>query len=269
MQILPKRPDQASRAAQACLLVVCGWAAATLGCGPERHAAEEPLLVSAAVSLHGALRDAADGFQAGRGTRVQLNTGGSGLLLQQLLRGAPVDLYISASTEEIDRLEQSGRLRPGSRTTVASNRIAVVVPVDTVPPRSLHDLLDPRYRRIAIGNPRTSPAGRYARRLLEAHGLWQPLAPRLVTGESVRQALAYVARGEAEAGLVYRTDARLQPDRLVLALELAASADEPILYEGAILRDSARPQLAGELLRYLTSPEGRRRLAAYGFLPPP
>ena len=241
------------------------------GCGARPSpTTESPLVVSAAVSLREPLGEALSGFGGARpGAAPMLNAGASGLLLQQLLRGAPADLYISASTREIDRLEEAGRLLPESRITLAANRMALVVPRGRPRPDSVTRLGDPAYRRVAIGNPGTVPAGRYARQVLERAGVWDTLRTRLVTAESARQTLEYVARGEVDAGLVYRTDVAVGGERVELAAEIPADLHDPILYEGAVLADSARPRAALELLRYLAAGEGRRELVRHGFLPPP
>ena len=178
------------------LLVVLAGAAARADTRRELH-------VSVAVSLLPAVREAAAEFENRHpGVSVRLNSGASAVLLQQIRRGAPADLFLSASPLEIDRLESLVGLRPGSRRTLASNRLVIVVPPGRAPPTDPRQLASQEFDLVAVGNPRTSPLGRYTAEALAALELDDTLAPRLVHGESARRVLDYVTRGEVAAGLV-------------------------------------------------------------------
>jgi molybdate transport system substrate-binding protein len=122
--------------------------------------------------------------------------------------------------------------------------------------------------RIAIGNPRTVPAGRYAREALKSAGIWDRLQGRLVYAENVRQVVEYVARGDADAGMVYLTDAGLFDDRIVTGPEPTAGSYSPILYQAAILKESTAQGAAEVLLEKLLTPAGRQQFLRYGFTPP-
>jgi len=236
---------------------------------PGSVAAERSILVSVAISLEPALSELAALFERShQGTELLLNAGGSGVLSQQARRGAPVDLFVSASPVELDRLEAEGLLSPSERRIVASNRLVIVVPRGTTPPARVEELIDRRFDRIAVGNPATAPVGRYTRQALDALGLWDSLAPRLVQGENARQVLDYVSRGEASAGLLYRTDADLLPDRVELGPELPAGSHQPIRYEAAVLNDAEQARLAGEFLDLLVSETGLQVLRSHGFADP-
>ena len=232
-----------------------------------RGAEGRSLTASVAISLGPALEDAARLFEAERpGVRVRINAAASGILAQQVRRGAPVDLLISASPREIDWLERFVPI--GTRRRVASNRVVVVVPGDGTRPTKIEDLADPTFDLVAVGNPRTSPLGRYTTEVLKSLGLLERLRSRLVQAENARQVLDYVARGEVAAGLVYRTDASLAGDRVALGPEAAADSHSPILYEGVVLASSLEPELADAFLEFLTSPTGGRVLTRFGFLSP-
>ncbi len=238
--------------------------------GEPARAEPEAVLVSAAISLRDALGDAASRFEAAHaGARIVLNTAASGVLVRQIEEGAPADLYVSASPDEIARLERARRIAPGSAKVLASNRLVVVVAAGDRPPRALDELKETRFDRIAIGNPRTVPAGRYAERALRTLGLWQAVAPRLVLGESVRQVLDWVARGEAAAGLVYATDAKILPGKVAVGAEVPPGTHPPILYEAAVLSGSEHRARAAAFLAFLESADGRAILSRYGFLPAP
>jgi molybdate transport system substrate-binding protein len=243
---------------------------ALLACAVPGAAAAETVLVSAAASLKEAVRDAADRFEAAHpGAKVVVNAAASGVLLRQIEEGAPVDLFLSASRDEVARLEKAGRIEPGSTRPLAGNRLVVVVPAGDEPPASLAGLADPRFDRIAAGNPKTVPAGRYAEQALRHAGILGTVAKRLVPGETVRQVLEYVARGEAAAGFVYATDARMFEGKVRLGPEAPAGSHDPIVYYAAPLRDAPHAQPAGALLAFLLSDEGRGVLARRGFLTPP
>ncbi len=198
---------------------------------------------------------------------MQLNAGGSGILAQQIRRGAPADVLVSASSDEIERLTNEGLLRADSRRTIAANRLVLVLPTGTRAPTRLAEIVEPRFERIVIGNPKTAPVGRYARELLEALELWEPLASRLVLAENARQAVEYVARGEVTAGLVYATDAALVEGKLQAALPVPGGVGPAIVYEAAVVASSSRPRLAQAFVDSLGTDTARQVLGRHGFSP--
>lgn len=224
------------------------------------------LTVSAAASLTNAFKDLVPLFEAKHpGHRLQLNFAASGALLQQIARGAPVDVFVSADQETMDQAQSKGLIDAGQRRNVVSNTLVVIVPAASVRmPRTLADLAQPAYQRIAMGLPDTVPVGRYTRSALEAAGLWKVIQPRMITAHNVRQALDYVARAEVEAGFVYATDAALMPDKVKRALSLTT----PIFYPAAPVAGSAQPGLARRFLDFLGTPPAQAILARHGFLMP-
>ena len=161
--------------------------------------------VSAAASLGPAFSAMSRAFEALHPAhRVRLNVAASDALLQQIVRGAPVDVYASADEHAMNRAEAQQLLVPGSRRDFARNELVLAVPADSgVPLRSLADLQLPAVRRIAIGNPEGVPVGRYAKAALDAQTLWPAASTKAVYTISVRQSLDYVARGEVDAAFVY------------------------------------------------------------------
>lgn len=265
MSFLAGRRRWARRGAALCLLL-----ALLPAVEGARAEGRRTLWVSVAMSLLPAMQETADLFEARHpGVEVALNAGASGVLLQQMLRGAPTDLFVSASPAEPDRLADEGLLREGTRRTIATNRIVILVPASSEPPASVGRLTEPRYDRIAMGNPRTAPVGRYAERGLELAGLLQTLRPRLVLAENARQVLEYLARGEVAAGLLYRSDARILADRVAVGPELPADPAAPILYQAVVLADARNPALALEFRELIGSPEGQAILQRHGFLRAP
>jgi molybdate transport system substrate-binding protein len=240
-----------------------------LGGIPTAGRAEE-ITVSVAISMKDALERIGRGFAETRpGVRLRYNFGSSGELAKQIEAGAPVDVFVSAARRHMDDLEQKRLIDPATRRVFARNVLVVVTPSDSrLDLAGPADLVQPRVRRIVIGNPRTVPAGQYAEESLRALGLWERLRPRLVLAENARQALEYVARGEVDAGFVYATDAALRPGRVTEAFRPADDTYGPVSYPVAAVADTTHPGLARAFIDALVGPEGRRVLAGLGFLAP-
>jgi molybdate transport system substrate-binding protein len=241
------------------------------GLGAAAPASAQELLVSAAVSMREAVVELGGVFTSRRpGVTVRFNFGASGELQKQIEAGAPVDVFISAGQRQMDELAKRALIVPGSRRVFARNTLVVIKPadssIDLVKPANL---LDPRVRRIAIGNPRTVPVGQYTEESLRALGLWDRLQPRLVLAENVRQALDYVARGEVDAGFVYATDLAVRRDRVREAFRPPEDTYAPVTYPAAVTRDSRHPALGQRFVELLLAGEGRSILGRLGFQPPP
>ena len=275
--------------------------AVSSACGGSGAAPPGRVRVSAAISLTEPLERVAAGFERETGTPVELNLAGSSTLAAQILAGAPVDVFVSADERQLDRVAAESLIEPATRVVLLSNRLAVVVPADgnaparpspverpvaAFPPSAngdpadlsasvFHriaigdpaDLLAPRFRRIAVGDPAGVPAGVYARGYLVSLGLWDALAPRLVPTRSVRAALAVVEAGDADAGIVYRTDA-LSSDEVAVAFEVAVDEGPAIAYPAAVLADAPNPAGAARFLAHLQRPAGRDPFRRAGFVVP-
>ena len=231
----------------------------------------QELLVSAAVSMKDAVTELGQTFTSRRpGVAVRFNFGASGELQKQVEAGAPVDLFISAGQRQMDELERKALILSTSRRVFARNVLVVVKPadsaIDLVKPANL---LDPRVRKIAVGNPRTVPVGQYTEESLRALSLWEPLQPKLVFAENVRQALEYVARGEVDAGFVYATDLAVGRDRVREAFRPAEDTYRPVTYPVAVIKDSRQAALAQAFVELLVGAEGRAVLGRLGFQPSP
>jgi molybdate transport system permease protein len=252
------RPRVLSLLASLVVLAVAGPLAAPAA--PERT-----VVVSAAVSLSEALEAAARQVERRTGMRVSLNFGASNSLARQIVAGAPVDLFISADEAQMQVLEAAGRIAPGTRVDLLRNRLVVVVPAGRGSPvHSPSDLLSPAIRRIAIGDPSAVPAGVYAREYFRRLGLWDALSPEAVPGASVRAALAAIDAGEADAAVVYATDARMTR-HAVVAFEVPADSAPPILYPAALVAGAAHAREAAEFLRALQDPATMAIFEGFGF----
>ena len=264
--------------------------AALSACGGPGASPPDRVLVSAAVSLTEPLERVAADFEQETGTPVELNLAGSSTLAAQILAGAPVDVFVSADERQLDRVAAESLIDAQTRVVLLSNRLAVVVPAGgaAAPARGAAaapdpagvaasefqriaigaaDLLAPGFRRIAVGDPAGVPAGVYARSYLASLGLWDALAPRLVPTRSVRAALAVVEAGNADAGIVYRTDA-LSSDEVAVAFEVPGDDGPAIAYPAAVLADAPNPAGAARFLGYLQGEAARDVFSQAGFTVP-
>lgn len=223
------------------------------------------LTISAAASLGTAFRELQPLFEARHpDTRLRLNFGASGALLQQIVKGAPVDVFASADQESMDLAQAASRVQAAERRNFASNTLVVVVPGSSRRvPTTLADLAQPAYARIAIGLPASVPVGRYTQAALHKAGLWAAMQPRMIGAGNVRQALDYVARGEVDAGFVYATDAALMPDKVKLALSVPT--ETRILYPIAPIAGSGNAVAAQRFVAFVLSPSAQAVLAKHGF----
>ena len=227
------------------------------------HAAD--LTVSAASSLTEGFRDIAAAYEkAHPGTRVDLNFAASGVLLQQIARGAPVDVFASADQATMDQAAAQGLLEVGSRQVFAQNTLWVVIPPQARQrPTSLAALAAPGIERVAIGNPDSVPVGRYARGALQQAGIWPAIQAKTISTQNVRQSLDYVARGEVDAGFVYATDAQAMPGRVQRAFQVPVTGG--ITYPLAQIKGSSNAAQARRFIAFVRSPQGQAILQRYGF----
>ena len=227
-------------------------------------AAAADLTVSAAASLTNAFQQIGTAFEAANpGTKVQFNFAASGPLLQQIAKGAPVDVFASADQETMNQAEQQKLVVVATRTNFVRNSLVVIVPADRAPPKALADLVAPSVRQVAVGVPASVPVGRYTKAVLEKAGLWAQIEAKMIGAQSVRQVLDYVARGEVDAGFVYASDAALMPGKVRIAFTV--STEQPVLYPIAVVAASGNAATAERFVAYVASPPAQTVLARYGF----
>lgn len=226
------------------------------------------LTVSAAASLTNAFKDIARDFEAQNpGTKVLLNFAGSGALLQQMAKGAPVDVFASADQETMDRAEKEGLVKAADRKNFVRNRLVLIVPANAKTlPNGLGELTQAGITRVAMANPASVPVGRYAQTALQAANLWSAIQAKAINTQNVRQSLDYVARGEVDAGFVYATDAAIMKDKVRVAFEVPLKTD--ILYPVARAAASAHAAEATSFVNYLSTPAAQDILSKYGFAKP-
>ncbi|HEX2205993.1 MAG TPA: molybdate ABC transporter substrate-binding protein [Longimicrobium sp.] len=260
------RPTDRSRLAIPLAFFFALLPAACRDRGREAEAPRVVLTVAAAASLREAMGELEAAYEAeNRGVDVRTTFGASGLLRQQVEQGAPVDVFVSAAEGPIDALQAAGLVDPRSRRVLAGNELVLVVPQgSTAPVRGFGDLDAPEVRRVALGAPASVPAGEYADEVLRALGIREAVARKAVYGQNVRQVLAYVESGDADAGVVYRTDAAVSR-RVRLVASAPPGTHGPITYPVAVVRRTRAPEAARAYVAFLLGPEGRAVLRRRGF----
>ena len=247
-------------------MLCCALAVVLAGLlGPQGLPAPKPITVSAAVSLSDALTAIGTQYERdGRGA-VRFNFAASNVLARQIAAGAPADVFISADDAQMDAV--AAQLLPGSRIDLLRNQLAIVVPNDRQRTMtSPRELTDAAFRRIAIGDPAAVPAGVYAKAWLETEGIWPALAQRMVPSGSVRAALAAVESGAADAGIVYRTDARVA-HRAAVAYLVPADRGPRIVYPAAIVGATPARDAARRFVDYLRGDAAAQVFERFGFSP--
>ncbi len=240
---------------------VCLWISTGLS-----HAETSAITVSAAISLKNAFEEIGRLFEAKQGAKVTFNFGASGDLMKQIAGGAPVDVFASAAQKDMDDADKQGLLVSATRADIAANSIVLIVPAGAkTSPKSFEGLVAADMKKIAIGNPKTVPAGRYAEEVFNYYKLLPAIKDRCVFTENVRQVLDYVARGEVDAGVVYATDAAARTKETKIVAVAPETSHKPAIYPIAVVKGATSETLAKAFISLVLSPEGRKILQKYGF----
>ncbi|MGF1479946.1 MAG: molybdate ABC transporter substrate-binding protein [Cyanophyceae cyanobacterium] len=234
---------------------------------PSQATPSTQLTVSAAASLQEAMEGIKPLYQkAYPETEIIYNFASSGSLQRQIEQGAPVDVFISAAPQQMDSLEDRGLLLSETRRDLLQNQMVLIVPPGNK--SSLNDdfadLTTKELTTIALGEPESVPAGKYAQEVLTSYNIADAVNSKAVYGTDVRQVLNYVATANADAGIVYRTDAQGS------AVEIVATAPEnthsPVIYPIAVIQDSDNPEAATELVEFLATPAAQAVFEEHGFV---
>ncbi|OCR02204.1 molybdate ABC transporter substrate-binding protein [Oscillatoriales cyanobacterium USR001] len=230
------------------------------------NAQSTTILIAAAASLQEALKEIDPLFEtAHKGITVNYNFAASGPLQQQIEQGAPVDLYISAATRQMDALQQKNLILTDTRRNLLTNTLALVMPRNsTIPVTSFQQLTNPSIKKISVGEPRSVPAGQYAAEVFKNLGILDQLQPKFVYGNSVRNVLGSVESGNADAGVVYATDAKISNQVKQVAIA-ASNWHSPIVYPMAVITASRNQQAARTYAQFLSNPQAQSIFKKYGF----
>jgi len=256
----------AGRRAFVALLLLGLAAAPAFPAGSQPQPQKTDLTVSAAISLKDALDEIKQAYH-GQHPEVTIatNYGASGTLELQIEQGAPVDVFISAAPKQMDDLAAKGLLLEGTRRDLVRNEVVLIVPKDSgAGVNSFQDLLKPGVKKVALGEPMAVPAGKYAQEVLTKLGVYDKVSTKAVLAKDVRQVLTYVEMGDADAGIVYKTDA-LTSQKVRVVAEAPANSHSPVLYPAAVIKDSKNRGAAQAFENFLGSPKAQAIFQKYGF----
>ena len=233
---------------------------------PAVRAQHTDVTVSAAISLKDALDAIESAYTAlHHDVTLSVNYGASGTLQLQIEQGAPVDVYISAAPKQMDALASKGLLLPGTRKDLLRNGIVLIVPQSsTLGIANFQDLLKTDVKRVALGEPVTVPAGKYAQEVLTQLGIYSQVNAKAVLAKDVRQVLTYVETGDVDAGIVYTTDA-MSSNRVKVVATAPPDSHEPVIYPVAVIKTTKDPAAAKAFEDFLSGPQARAIFQKYGF----
>jgi molybdate transport system substrate-binding protein len=225
--------------------------------------------VAAAASLADALKEIGPAYQAAAGDRPVFNLGASSTLARQIEEGAPVDVFLSADEAKMNTLAAKGLIMVNTLRVLLGNSLVIVVlsdsPLKIAEPAAI---ANDAVKRLALGETNTVPAGIYAREFLTRAGLWEKVQGRVLPCDNVRAALAAVEAGNAEVGIVYKTDVGISK-KVRVAYEVPAAQSPVITYPGAVMAGARQADAAKKFLDYLTTDEAKRVFERFGFRPTP
>jgi molybdate transport system substrate-binding protein len=222
--------------------------------------------VFAAASLTESLKEIARGYEAQTGDKIVFNFGASSTLARQIEESAPADIFFSADEAKMDALDGKGLIVKETRKSRLSNSLVVVVAADSsMQIHSANDLARTDVKRIALADPKTVPAGIYAREYLEKAKLWNALEKKVVPTDNVRAALSAVESGNVEAGIVYKTDANISR-KVKVAYEVPTTEGPAISYPMAVVKGTENSAAARKFLNYLESDRAGQVFEKAGFI---
>jgi molybdate transport system substrate-binding protein len=227
------------------------------------------LIISAASSLKDALQDLEPLYQkAHPNVTLRFNFASSGALQQQIEQGAPADVFISAATKQINALQKKDLILPETKRDLLTNQLVLITPAQSSTVKTVQDLKSSEVQRIAIGDPKSVPVGQYATETFQKQNLADPLHSKLVLANTVRQVLQFVESGNAQAGIVYRTDAKTTK-QVRIAQTIPENLHAPIVYPVAVVKNSKNQDAAKKFTQFLSSPAASKIFVEkYGFRKP-
>jgi molybdate transport system substrate-binding protein len=224
------------------------------------------LTVSVAASMNDALVEISSAYTKSTGVAIDLNVGGSNTLARQIAAGAPVDLFLSADEAQMDVVALSDRIVKGTRTTLVTNELAVIVPLNSQKKiTQASDLAGGAVTKLAMGDPAAVPVGVYGRKWLEKQRVWTAVEPKVIPFPTVLSVLSAVDAGRVDAGIVYKTDAIARSTvKVAITVSAKTNPEVAVIYPAAVIR-GANEAAAKALLAHLKGPSARAVFTRKGF----
>lgn len=249
------------------LLVVGCNSTTTLNPRATKSAAFESatLTISAAASLKDAIEQIQQSYTKEKpNVKLTYNFGSSGALQQQIEQGAGVDVFISAATKQMDALDKKGLLLEGTRKDLLKNQVVLIVPQKSTQVTDFKDLTKPSVKKIALGEPKSVPAGEYAQQILTALKILDAVKPKAVYAKDVRQALNYVESGNVDAGIVYLLDAKSSPQVKIVKIA-PENTHKSVVYPIAVLKSSKNADAAKDFIQFVSNNQAKTTFENQGF----
>ena len=249
------------------LVISILFIASLVGCGKKAAPAAKKvtLNISAAASLKDAMGDIQKEYaKSNPDVTLTINFGASGTLEQQIIQGAPCDIFISAAAKQMDDLKSKGLLLDDTITNFLGNKLVLIVPSNKTDVASFNDLTTSKVKRLAIGEPKSVPAGQYATQVFDSMKITDKVKSKEVLGKDVKEVLSYVETGNADAGLVYETDAKTT-DKVKVVATADESTHKPIVYPMAVIKASKNADAAKAFQKFLLGDTSKSIFEKYGF----
>lgn len=223
------------------------------------------LTISAAASLKDAMEEIKTAYAKEKpNVTLTLNFGASGSLQKQIEQGAEVDVFISSASKQMDALKDKGLINEDTRRNLLGNRLVLVTPKESSIVADFKDLTNEKIKKIALGEPKSAPAGQYAEEVFTKLNILDVLKPKVVYGKDVKEVLTWVETGNADAGVVYETDAKTS-NKVKIAAIASEDSHKPIVYPSAVLKGSKNSDTAKDFINYLYSEKAKPIFEKYGF----
>ena len=246
------------------ILLVAALFTSLIGCGSKDKVT---LNVSAASSLTDVIQELDSLYtQQNSNVSVTANFASSGTLQQQIQAGAPCDIFLSAGVTQMDNIQKDNLILVETRKNLLTNKVVLIVPNDSkIEITDFNGLLSKDIKKIAIGDPKSVPAGKYAQQAFDQLGITSQIESKLILCSDVRQVLTYVESGNVDAGIVYSTDALIS-DKVKVIAEAPAEVNAKIVYPVAVLKDSKHQDDAKNYEDFLFSDQAKVVFEKYGFV---
>lgn len=248
-------------------LVACGQT------GIESNNTKQPeevkpveLTISAAASLKGAMEEIKRAYLNEKpGVTITYNFGSSGSLQRQIELGGEVDVFVSAATKQMDALENKSLIIEDTRKDFLENKIVLVVPENSMEVIDFKDLLTDKVKKVGLGEPRSVPVGQYAEEVLTKLDILDSIKPKAVYGKDVKEVLTWVETGNADAAMVYETDAKVS-DKVKLVARAPEGSHKSIFYPAAVIKSSKNIDAAKDYIDFLYSSKAKPIFEKHGFV---